>query len=70
MESSPLPIRLSSAPTEIIDRCKSLVFEFNGRSVHAYHGDTISSASGFTAAVSSTIALEGYYVLLAVARIA
>ena len=36
--------RLDPIPLELIDRSKSVEFEFNGRPVHAYEGDTIGSA--------------------------
>ena len=36
--------RLDPSPIELIDRSKRIEFEFNGRPVHAYEGDTIGSA--------------------------
>ena len=36
--------RLDPAPLELIDRSKIIEFEFNGRPVYAYEGDTIGSA--------------------------
>ena len=37
-------LRLDPSPIELIDRSKSIEFEFNGRPVHAYEGDTVGSA--------------------------
>ena len=36
--------RLDPSPIELIDRSKGIEFEFNGRPVHAYEGDTVGSA--------------------------
>ncbi len=36
--------RLDPAPLELIDRSKVIEFEFNGRPVRAYEGDTVGSA--------------------------
>ncbi len=38
------PDRLPSHPTQEIDRSVSVTFNFNGRTVHAYSGDTLASA--------------------------
>ena len=37
-------LRLDPSPIELIDRSKGIEFEFNGRPVHAYEGDTVGSA--------------------------
>ena len=36
--------RLDPSPIELIDRSKGIEFEFNGRPMHAYEGDTVGSA--------------------------
>ncbi len=36
--------RLDPTSTEVIDRSQSVEFEFNGRPVHAFEGDTVGSA--------------------------
>ena len=36
--------RLEPHPTQTLDRSTQSAFDFNGRSVHAYHGDTVASA--------------------------
>ncbi|MCH8206361.1 MAG: (2Fe-2S)-binding protein, partial [Chloroflexi bacterium] len=36
--------RLGPSPTQAIDRSKTVVFEFDGRPVEAYEGDTVASA--------------------------
>ena len=36
--------RLASHPTQRIDRSRSVLFEFNGRPVQAYEGDSVASA--------------------------
>ena len=36
--------RLDPSPTQLIDRSRTVVFEFDGKAVEAYEGDTIASA--------------------------
>ncbi|NQW15934.1 MAG: (2Fe-2S)-binding protein [Chloroflexi bacterium] len=36
--------RLSAAPQELVDRSRPIHFEFEGRKIEAYEGDTVSSA--------------------------
>ncbi len=44
MATSSATGRLDARPTHIIDRSKIVEFQFNGRRVEAYEGDTVSSA--------------------------
>ena len=44
MASNQHPSRLDPRPNELIDRSKTIEFEFNGRPIQAYAGDTIGSA--------------------------
>ena len=44
MVSSSQQARLEPRPTQIIDRSRAVVFEFNGRPVQALGGDTVASA--------------------------
>ncbi len=44
MASIQHPSRLDPRPNELIDRSKTIEFEFNGRPIQAYAGDTLGSA--------------------------
>ena len=44
MVSSKQQSRLDPRPTEVIDRSKAVVFEFDGRPIEGHEGDTIASA--------------------------
>ncbi|MCY4528665.1 MAG: FAD-dependent oxidoreductase [Chloroflexi bacterium] len=44
MTTDPRSPRLDPIPLELIDRSKTVEFEFNGRPVQAYEGDTVGSA--------------------------
>ena len=39
-----LAIRIASSPSQLIDRNRPIAFEYNGRRIDAWEGDTIASA--------------------------
>ena len=51
--------RLDPSPTQLIDRSRTVVFEFDGKAVEAYEGDTIASA--LAAAGTSTFSRSFKY---------
>ena len=44
MSAADRSLRLGPSPTELIDRSRRVSFEFEGRPIEAYEGDTVASA--------------------------
>ena len=74
-EPAATPVRLASRPGERIDRSREIDFEFDGRLVTGYEGDTIGSAllpqaRACSRGASSTTARGGFSAAPATARTA